>query len=43
MAKTLNKQGLTVAYRGPADLGRHMRQDSTRWAAVVKEKNLVGK
>jgi len=42
VAETLNKQGLTVAYRSPEDLGRYMRQESTRWAAVVKEKNLVG-
>jgi tripartite-type tricarboxylate transporter receptor subunit TctC len=42
VAETLNKQGLTIAYRGPEELGRYMRQESTRWAAVVKEKNLVG-
>jgi tripartite-type tricarboxylate transporter receptor subunit TctC len=42
VAESLNKQGLTIAFRGPEELGRYMREESTRWAAVVKEKNLVG-
>jgi tripartite-type tricarboxylate transporter receptor subunit TctC len=40
VADSLDKQGLTVSYLGPADLGRMMRQESTRWAALVKERKL---
>lgn len=42
VAESLNKQGLTIAYRNPQELAAHMKTESARWAAVVKEKNLVG-
>jgi len=40
VAETLGKQGLVVLYKTPQELAQLMRQESTKWAAVVKEKNL---
>jgi tripartite-type tricarboxylate transporter receptor subunit TctC len=40
VAESLDKQGLTVSYLGPADLATMMRRESTRWAALVKERRL---
>jgi tripartite-type tricarboxylate transporter receptor subunit TctC len=42
VAENLNKQGLTIAYKNPQELLAHMKSESARWGAVVKEKNLVG-
>ena len=42
VAESLDKQGLTVSYLDPAGLAVLMRRESTRWGAVVKEKNLKG-
>ena len=41
VADSLNKQGLVVLYKNPQELAQHMRQESTRWADVVKQKNLT--
>ena len=42
VAESLDKQGLTVSYLDPAGLAALMRSESTRWGAVVREKNLKG-
>ncbi|MFN0162543.1 MAG: Bug family tripartite tricarboxylate transporter substrate binding protein [Burkholderiales bacterium] len=42
VAETLNKQGLTVNYLNPQELTAMMRDETTRWARIVKEKSLKG-
>ena len=41
VAESLNKQGLVIQYRNPQELAQFMRSESTRWAQVVKQKNLT--
>jgi tripartite-type tricarboxylate transporter receptor subunit TctC len=41
VADSLNKQGLVVLYKNPQELAQLMRQESTRWGQVVKQKNLT--
>ncbi len=41
VADGLNKQGLVLLYKNPQELAQLMRQESTRWGQVVKQKNLT--